>query len=120
MGRDAPSNDALTVRVARPGDLWLHARGSAGAHVVVPGWSKEGGGDVEALLDAATLAAHFSDQRGEALAEVVYGDRRYVRKRRGSPPGQVELTRERVLAVRVEPARLARLLASADRDPAPR
>ncbi|MBW2378695.1 MAG: NFACT family protein, partial [Deltaproteobacteria bacterium] len=35
VGRGAADNDRLTLRVARPHDLWLHARGATGAHVVV-------------------------------------------------------------------------------------
>ena len=116
VGKDARRNDELTVTVARPGDLWLHAKGSAGAHVIVPGWSKQGNLDPETLLDAATLAAHFSDQRGESLVDVSYADRRHVRKRRGSAPGLVEVTAERVLLVRMEDERLGRLLASEGRE----
>ena len=36
VGRDAAANDELTLHVAGPRDLWLHARGWAGAHVIVP------------------------------------------------------------------------------------
>lgn len=110
VGKDAPSNDALTTRVARPGDLWLHARGLPGAHVVAPRWYARGGGDGETLLDAATLAAHFSGARGEAIVDVAYTDRRYVRRVRGAAAGVVALQEERVIPLRVEPARLARLL----------
>ncbi len=31
VGRGAADNDRLTLRVARPHDLWLHARGVTGA-----------------------------------------------------------------------------------------
>jgi hypothetical protein len=115
VGRDAASNDELTVKIARAADLWLHARGCAGAHVVLPGWRRSGA-DPQALLDAATLAAHFSERRGEAIIDVVHAERRHVIKRRGSPVGQVEVERERVLALRLEPGRLERLLATCDRD----
>jgi predicted ribosome quality control (RQC) complex YloA/Tae2 family protein len=113
VGRGAADNDRLTVSVARPQDLWLHARGYPGAHVVVPlqrGEAPPPG----ALLDAATLAAHHSDARGQDLVEVTWTERRYVRKARKSAVGQVTVDRERVLALRLEPARLARLLASRD------
>ena len=114
VGRDARGNDALTVATAKAGDLWLHAKGTTGAHVVVPGFYRGGGLDAGTLVDAATLAAHFSDERAEAIVEIAYCDRRYVRKRRGAAAGLVEVTREKVLALRLEPARLARLLATCD------
>src|SRR5207253_11403595 len=35
VGRSARDNDALTVKVARGNDVWLHARDIKGAHVVM-------------------------------------------------------------------------------------
>jgi len=101
--------------VARPYDLWLHAKGEAGAHVVVP-LEKGHEAASELLVDAAHLAAHFSDARDERVVDVTYAPRRYVRKRRGSPPGQVQVDREKVLVLRVDSARLAALLARETRD----
>jgi len=109
VGRGAADNDALTLHVARTHDLWLHAKGQPGAHVVVP---LERGHDApaELLVDAAHLAAHFSGARGEAVVEVGYAPRRFVRKPRGSPAGLVTVDREKTLVLRVDPARLALLL----------
>lgn len=114
VGRGAADNDALTLRVARPRDHWLHARGRTGAHVVVP-LDKREDCPAELLIDAAHLAAHFSDARGERTVDVIHTPRRYVRKQKGLPPGAVRVDREKVLALRVEPDRLARLLSSEDR-----
>jgi predicted ribosome quality control (RQC) complex YloA/Tae2 family protein len=111
VGRGAHDNDALTFQHARPGDRWLHARGLPGAHVVVPLTRGETCPD-PLLLDAATLAAHFSDARGERVVEIQHAERRHVRKPRGAPPGAVVVERERVLVLRLEPDRLARLLRS--------
>ena len=111
VGRGAGDNDALTLRVAKPHDLWLHARGTSGAHVVVP-LAKNEACPPELLIDAAHLAAHFSSARGEAIVEVTHVDRRYVRKPRGFPPGAVAVDREKVIALRVDAERTARLLRS--------
>ena len=111
VGRGAKDNDALTLRIAKPHDLFLHARGVAGAHVIVP-LPKGSSCPPDLLVDAALLAAHHSDARGESPVEVTYAERRHVRKAKGSPPGQVQVDREKVLLLRVEPERLARLLAS--------
>ncbi len=111
VGRGAADNDRLTLRTARPHDLWLHARGVSGAHVVVR-LDKGRTCPSDTLVDAATLAAHFSDLRAEKVVDILYTPRRFVRKRKGSPVGSVTLDREKVLAVRVEPRRLARLLAT--------
>lgn len=110
-GRGAADNDALTFRIARPHDLWLHAQGIHGAHVVLP-LDKGKESSSEALVDAAHLAAHFSGHRAEASVEVQYAPRGQVRKPRGSPPGFVVVDHARAMLVRMEPDRLARLLAS--------
>ena len=64
----------------------------------------------ELLVDAATLAAHFSDSRGEGVIDVLYTARRFVHKRKGSAAGSVTLGKEKVLALRMESERLERLL----------
>lgn len=114
VGRGAADNDRLTLRIARPQDLWLHARGVTGAHVVVP-LAKGKTCPPESLVDAATLAAHFSELRGEPIVDVIHTPRRFVRKRKGSAIGSVTLEREKVMAVRIEAKRLERLLASEKR-----
>jgi predicted ribosome quality control (RQC) complex YloA/Tae2 family protein len=116
VGRSAADNDRLTLRVARPQDLWLHARDVTGAHVVVP-LDRGKSCSSETLVDAATLAAHFSDLRGETAVDVLYAPRRFVRKRKGSAPGSVTLGREKVIAVRIEPKRLERLLKNEKKTP---
>jgi predicted ribosome quality control (RQC) complex YloA/Tae2 family protein len=108
VGRGAKDNDALTFRAARGNDLWLHARGVTGAHVVVPGAGEAP--DSRTLGDAALLAAHFSSHRGEALAEVAWTRCKYVRKPKGAAPGSVLVTQEKTLRVRLDAERLAALL----------
>jgi hypothetical protein len=111
VGRGARDNDALTTRYSRPHDLWLHTKGITGAHVVVP-LEKGTSCPPDVLADAAMLAVHFSDARGEAVCDVSYVERRYVRKPRGSAPGAVTYDHEKVIAVRVDPARVEQLLAT--------
>ena len=109
VGRSGPDNDELVTRFARPHDLWLHAKNIRGAHVVVP-LEKSRSCPADVLVDAATLAAHFSDARNESTCEVSYVERRHVRKPKKSAPGSVTTQREKVIVVRVEKDRLARLL----------
>jgi predicted ribosome quality control (RQC) complex YloA/Tae2 family protein len=108
VGRSARDNDTLTLRVARGNDLWLHARGMQGAHVVVPGPGESP--DPRTLGDAALLAAHFSSARGQEGVEVAWTRCKHVRKPKGSAPGSVTVTQEKVLRVRLDEDRLASLL----------
>lgn len=109
IGRNAVDNDILTLKHAGPNDLWLHVRGRKGSHVVVPmGRGEDPTSDV--LVDAAHLAVHFSEARGEDDVEVTYTRRKYVRKPRGVAPGAVSVTMEKTLMLRLDEARLKRLL----------
>lgn len=101
VGRSARENDRLTLREAGATDLWLHAAGYAGSHVVVR--AREGKtGDVPAAVmeRAAQLAVWHSKARtagGKVPVHVCRG--RDVSKRRGAPPGQVVLRDYQTLRV---------------------
>jgi predicted ribosome quality control (RQC) complex YloA/Tae2 family protein len=112
VGRGAEHNDDLTFHVARPHDLWLHAKNRTGAHVIVPlpRASKDASCPADVLVEAAHLAAHFSEARGEDVVEIQYTPRRYLRKPKGSAPGLVVVDREKVLVLRVQGELLRRLL----------
>ena len=99
LGSSTENRSHMTLQVARPHDLWLHARSQAGAHVVVP-LDKGASCPADVLVEAAHLAAHFSDAREERVVEVQYAPRRHVRKPRGSLPGAVVVDREKVLVLR--------------------
>ncbi|HSB61251.1 MAG TPA: NFACT RNA binding domain-containing protein, partial [Vicinamibacteria bacterium] len=83
VGRGARENHHLTFAVARPEDLWLHARDVPGAHVVLR--DPEGRAGADDLREAAELAAFFSESRGEAHVDVHVARRKHLRPARGGP-----------------------------------
>ena len=94
VGKGARENDQLTFRVAEPNDLWLHASGYAGSHVVVKNPDRLDSLPREVVECAAQLAAFHSkarDARGKV--EVHLCRAADVRKPKGWPPGKVELRR---------------------------
>ncbi len=97
VGRSARENNHLTFAVARPDDLWLHARGMPGAHVILTGPS--GPPTEEAIDAAARVAAYYSAGRDAASVPVDVTRRRFVRRQRGARPGQVHYTNERTIMV---------------------
>lgn len=113
VGKGGRDNDETTLRVAGPHDLFLHTRRCPGAHVIVP---LDRGEEVpeQTLLDAATLALHYSKMRAAAAAEISYTPRRHVTKPKGAKPGLVQISNEKVIRLRREPERLARLLMTAE------
>lgn len=100
VGRTGRQNDAVTFEHAGPDDVWLHARGVPGAHVVV----RSGGGPVpeRTIRDAAQLAAAFSASRGATTVPVDWTRRRLVRRVRDRYPGLVTYTGERTIHVSPE------------------
>jgi predicted ribosome quality control (RQC) complex YloA/Tae2 family protein len=97
VGRSAGQNERVTFTLGGPDDLWLHARGIPGAHVII----KSGGRAVpeRTLLEAAALAAYFSKGRDEAGVDVEIARRALVRRVPGGPPGLVTYRAERALRV---------------------
>lgn len=99
VGENAEANDFLTLRVAKPSDIWLHVRGSPGAHVIiqVPGKGVEVPSDV--LHEAAMVAARNSPQKHSSYVPVDWTHKRYVRRIKGGGPGVVQYEREKTLHV---------------------
>ncbi|MEL6615589.1 MAG: NFACT RNA binding domain-containing protein, partial [Bacteroidota bacterium] len=102
VGKHARGNAHLTTRVASPHDLWLHARGVPGSHVVIKKPGRSSVVPPEAVGQAARLAARFSTAKTQSQVPVQVTERKYVRPIKGGPPGLVRVDREEVLLV--EPA----------------
>jgi len=97
VGRNSAQNEEVTFRLSGPRDLWLHAHGVPGAHVVL---RRSGDAlDEEALLEAAGLAAYFSRAREQSLVPVDVTERRNVRRMPGGRPGMVTYRAETTLNV---------------------
>jgi len=105
VGRNARENDELTFGLAKSDDLWLHARGTPGSHVVV---RLEKGADppLETLRDAATLALLYSDLKKNGKGDVIYTRRKWVKKAKGQASGAVIVTQEQSLHVALDRTRL--------------
>lgn len=108
VGRNARENDELTFGLAKSEDLWLHARGTPGSHVVVR-LSKGSDPPSETLRDAATLALLYSDLKKSGKGEVIYTRRKWVKKAKGQAPGAVIVTQEKSLHISLDKARLEAL-----------
>ncbi|MBI5502156.1 MAG: DUF814 domain-containing protein [Deltaproteobacteria bacterium] len=109
VGKSARDNDRLTFQLARGWDGWLHAAGAAGSHVVVRVPKGRLVTDA-AVRDAALLALHYSKLGPGGEGEVYVARRCDVRRVRGGAPGQVTVTHERRVWVRIDPARLREVL----------
>jgi predicted ribosome quality control (RQC) complex YloA/Tae2 family protein len=94
VGRSPRENVEVTFTIARPDDLWFHARGIPGSHVVLqpaPGACPHD----DDLAAAADLAATHSKARNAPRVEIDYTERKHVRKQRDAAPGMVWYTNAR-------------------------
>lgn len=101
VGKKAADNDFLTFRIAKSLDTWMHAADYPGSHVVIRSSGKKAVPD-RTLVEAAGLAAFYSDARGQPKAAVRYTQKKFVNKPRKAPAGLVSLSSFKTLLV--EPA----------------
>ncbi len=108
VGKNNSQNDRLTFRVASRDDLWLHTKDIPGSHVILRTDGKEPSED--ALLLAASLAAHFSQASGSSNVPVDCTPCRFVKKPSGAKPGFVIFTHQKTLSVTPDEERLKKIL----------
>ncbi|MBN2565211.1 MAG: DUF814 domain-containing protein [Candidatus Eisenbacteria bacterium] len=100
VGKSSSDNDALTHKMARPDDLWFHARQVPGSHVILRRSGSRAEPDKRAILEAAAIAAFHSKAGKSSKVSVCYTEKRHVRRSRGGQPGEAVITREKVVMVR--------------------
>jgi predicted ribosome quality control (RQC) complex YloA/Tae2 family protein len=108
VGRNARENDELSFGMARGDDIWLHAHGTPGSHVLIR-LEKGAEPPPETLRDAAVLALLYSDLKKAGKGEVIYTRGKYVKRVKGRSLGTVTVTREKSLYVTLDRPRLDRL-----------
>ena len=96
IGKNAANNDELTMKFAKPNDIWMHARGSAGSHAVIR-VDKGKSPNKSIIREAAQIVAYYSQARKAKYVPVAYCERKYVKKPKGAAPGSVEISREEVI-----------------------
>lgn len=96
-GKSSRNNDELTMKYAKPNDLWFHARGAAGSHVVLKVNTGKGEPGKKAKEQAASIAAYYSKMKNAKMVPVAMTEKKYVRKQKGAAPGSVVVEREKVI-----------------------
>ena len=98
VGKSAKLNDELSLKYRHKEDLWLHAKDVAGSHVLVK-YDSSRSFDKQIIEKAAEIAAYYSKRKTDSLAPVAYTLAKFVRKKKGSPPGTVLIEKEKVILV---------------------
>ncbi len=97
VGRNSRQNEMVTFKTANNQDIWLHARGAPGAHVII----RHDGRRIKAdlIAAAAAIAAYYSKKRDERRVLVDYTRVKYVKAIKGAGPGMVTYKNERTVTV---------------------
>ena len=87
VGRNNRQNDKLTMKDADHRDIWLHTQKIHGSHVILctAGQSV----DDDTIVEAAKIAAYYSQARESGNVPVDYTQVKYVKKPAGARPGMV-------------------------------
>jgi predicted ribosome quality control (RQC) complex YloA/Tae2 family protein len=96
-GKSGENNDLLSTRHTAKNDLWFHARGVGGSHVVLKIGTGKGEVSKQAIEQAAAIAAYYSKMKKSKLVPVTMCEGKYVRKPKGVPAGTVTVEREKTI-----------------------
>jgi predicted ribosome quality control (RQC) complex YloA/Tae2 family protein len=98
VGKKAKDNDFLTFRIAKSLDTWMHAADYSGSHVVIRNPNRK---EVphRTLLEAAQLAAFYSQGKSQPKAAVHYTQKKFVNKPKGAVAGLVSLASFKTILV---------------------
>lgn len=89
IGKDAKSNDYLTFNIANDEDIWMHAKGYPGSHVVI---KVRNNIPMENVIKNAALMAKKNSKASKIdNVDIVYCQRKFVKKKKGMNDGQVEV-----------------------------
>ena len=89
QGKNADANDYLTMELSTDNDIWMHAKGVPGSHVLIKVSDKLP--TMEIIKKAAQIAADNSKGQSGQNMTVVYCKKKFVHKREGMNAGQVEV-----------------------------
>lgn len=87
VGRNNVQNDLLTLKSSYKSDLWFHTQKIHGSHVILSCEGREP--DEQSILEAAQLAAYYSQARESQNVPVDYCPVKQVKKPAGAKPGMV-------------------------------
>ena len=109
VGRNAKENDEILRSYTRGSDIWMHTRDFAGGYVIIKA-VRDKTVPLPVLLDAASLAIHFSKAKKSGKADLYYTHVKYLRRVKGGKTGLVLPTQEKNLQAELDEERVKRLL----------
>ncbi|MBI5969197.1 MAG: NFACT family protein [Deltaproteobacteria bacterium] len=108
-GKHNMGNDYLLRKLARGNDLWFHAQGLPGSHVLLSVGLQEP--KFDSILEAAMIAAYYSRGRDSGRVAVDYTPAKNIHKPKGSKPGFVTYSHQKTILVKPDKEKVEKLLA---------
>jgi predicted ribosome quality control (RQC) complex YloA/Tae2 family protein len=88
QGKDANSNEHITLELSNEDDIWMHAKGVPGSHVLIKIKDKI---PTETTIKRVAIIAAKNSKSEEDMVKVVYCKKKYVKKEPGMNTGQVKV-----------------------------
>jgi len=88
QGKDAEANDYVTLEMSEPEDLWFHAKGVPGSHVIIK--VKENLPTEDVIKQTAEIAAKNCKSK-DGKVTILYCKKRFVRKGKDMKTGEVSV-----------------------------
>ena len=109
VGRNAKENDQILRSNIKGSDLWMHTRDYAGGYVFIKAIRGKSV-PLSVLLDAASLAIHFSKAKKNKKADLYYTEAKYLRRIKGAKTGMIIPTQEKNMQAVLDEKRVEKLL----------
>lgn len=102
LGMNNLQNDTVSTSLSAKEDLWFHIKNYHGSHVLLKAEPNRDFKE-EDIEFAASLAAYYSELKGEAKVEVDYTSARFIKKPNGSKPGFITYKNHNTVFVTPKP-----------------
>ncbi len=97
VGKNNHENDYLSLKVAKPDDIWFHVKDMQGSHVILVLGQKEPSQEV--INKVASITAYYSKARQSSNVPVDYTFAKYIKKPAKAKPGMVIYTNQKTVNV---------------------
>ena len=97
-GKNPEQNDEVSLKIANKNDMWFHARGMGGSHVIIKS-DKNEKPPKEVIIRAAEIAAYHSKGKNSSKVQVIQTFARHVQKKKGMAHGAVRVAKENSITV---------------------
>lgn len=106
VGKNNVQNDKMSMRLAKPEEIWLHVKNIPGSHVLIRGEEEP---DDQTLYEAGQLAVYYSKARNGSQVEVDFTPRLNLKKPNGAVPGYVIYHRNKSMSITADERLLQKL-----------